>query len=198
MGFGADRFKTSAQPGLSFFRNRVYDQSTGRWTQEDPIGIAGGVNLYQFNGNNPATYTDPFGLKADTLDVAPAMRGMVENCRTRANTCEDQLARIERSTEYVRIVRGDAAAACGPDALGGCHDPTPVQGHGPGATITIDPGDFNTITQMDGVIFNSVTAITHEAAHQNGCQGPDAEPCARRVENRARSDIRIPQVPVNP
>jgi uncharacterized protein RhaS with RHS repeats len=48
---------------LSFYRNRYYDQTTGRWTQEDPIGIAGGVNLYQYVGNNPATFTDPFGLQ---------------------------------------------------------------------------------------------------------------------------------------
>ncbi len=61
-GFNAERFESGAQSGLSFFRNRVYDQATGRWTQEDPIGLAGGINLYQFNGNNPATYTDPFGL----------------------------------------------------------------------------------------------------------------------------------------
>lgn len=27
-----------------------------------PLGVAGGINLYQFNGNNPATFTDPFGL----------------------------------------------------------------------------------------------------------------------------------------
>ncbi|MBA3339927.1 MAG: RHS repeat-associated core domain-containing protein, partial [Geodermatophilaceae bacterium] len=61
--FGADRHGSASVPGLSFFRNRVYDQATGRWTQEDPIGVAGGVNLYQFNGNNPVTFTDPFGLK---------------------------------------------------------------------------------------------------------------------------------------
>jgi hypothetical protein len=36
--------------------------NTGRWMQEDPIGIAGGENLYQFNGNNPMSYTDPYGL----------------------------------------------------------------------------------------------------------------------------------------
>jgi hypothetical protein len=24
--------------------------------------VAGGINLYQFNGNNPVTFTDPFGL----------------------------------------------------------------------------------------------------------------------------------------
>jgi RHS repeat-associated protein len=54
--------------GLSFFRNRYYDQRTARWTQEDPIGPAGGINLYAYVGNNPATFTDPFGLKADTLE----------------------------------------------------------------------------------------------------------------------------------
>lgn len=60
--FGAERNQSASTIGLSFFRNRFYDQRTGRWTQEDPIGLAGGVNLYQFNGNNPAAYTDPFGL----------------------------------------------------------------------------------------------------------------------------------------
>lgn len=60
--YGAERHQSNNQPGLSFYRNRFYDQFTGRWTQEDPIGVAGGVNLYQFNGNNPVMFTDPFGL----------------------------------------------------------------------------------------------------------------------------------------
>lgn len=61
-GFGNNRAESPGAPKLSFYRNRYYDQNTGRWTQEDPIGIAGGVNLYQFAGNNPVAYTDPFGL----------------------------------------------------------------------------------------------------------------------------------------
>ena len=68
-GFGADREWSTQATKLSFFRNRVYDQETGRWTQEDPLGVAGGVNLYQFNGNNPASYTDPFGLCPDACVV---------------------------------------------------------------------------------------------------------------------------------
>jgi len=58
---------------VAFFRNRAYDERTGRWTQEDPIGLAGGVNLYQFNGNNPVAYTDPFGLCPDNLSAGKSL-----------------------------------------------------------------------------------------------------------------------------
>lgn len=60
--YANSRAETPDASGLSFYRNRYYDQNTGRWTQEDPIGIAGGVNLYSYVGNNPATFSDPFGL----------------------------------------------------------------------------------------------------------------------------------------
>jgi RHS repeat-associated protein len=70
--FGADRHSSSSIPGVSFFRNRAYDQATGRWTQEDPIGLAGGMNLYQFNGNNPVMYSDPFGLCGPLMPVCIA------------------------------------------------------------------------------------------------------------------------------
>jgi RHS repeat-associated protein len=55
-----------ATPGgidtISTFRSRQYDPATGKWLQEDPIGVAGGVNLYQYNGNDPNSFGDPFGL----------------------------------------------------------------------------------------------------------------------------------------
>jgi RHS repeat-associated protein len=43
-------------------RNRAYDPATGRFTQEDPIGLEGGVNLYGFAGGDPVNFSDPFGL----------------------------------------------------------------------------------------------------------------------------------------
>ncbi|HEX3927561.1 MAG TPA: RHS repeat-associated core domain-containing protein [Gemmatimonadales bacterium] len=62
--FGPARWAvdTGALGGISSFRNRQYDPGTGRWLQEDPAGLGGGVNLYQYNGNNPASFSDPFGL----------------------------------------------------------------------------------------------------------------------------------------
>jgi RHS repeat-associated protein len=48
--------------GLTYMRNRMYDPSTGRFTQEDPIGLAGGMNAYGFAGGDPVNASDPFGL----------------------------------------------------------------------------------------------------------------------------------------
>lgn len=49
--------------GYVYQRNRQLDPTTGRFTQEDPIGLAGGSNLYGFAEGDPINYSDPFGLK---------------------------------------------------------------------------------------------------------------------------------------
>jgi RHS repeat-associated protein len=51
-----------------YLRNRYYDPQTGRFTQEDPIGLAGGLNDYGFAGGDPVNYSDPFGLCPDPKD----------------------------------------------------------------------------------------------------------------------------------
>jgi RHS repeat-associated protein len=50
--FAALRYPNTELPDLGFFRNRFYDLESGRWTQEDPIGFAGGFNLYAYVGVN--------------------------------------------------------------------------------------------------------------------------------------------------
>jgi RHS repeat-associated protein len=60
--FDAQRWTSTGHGAvLSSFRTRQYDPQTGSWLQEDHAGLAGGVNLYQFNGNDPNSYRDPFG-----------------------------------------------------------------------------------------------------------------------------------------
>jgi RHS repeat-associated protein len=53
---------TNSTAGFVYLRNRWYDPQTGRFLTQDPIGLAGGVNLYAYAGNNPITFSDPFGL----------------------------------------------------------------------------------------------------------------------------------------
>lgn len=50
--------------GTLYRRNRSYDPATGQFTQEDPIGLAGGLNLYGYADGDPVNYSDPFGLFA--------------------------------------------------------------------------------------------------------------------------------------
>jgi RHS repeat-associated protein len=60
----------NASGGFVYLRNRWYDPQTGRFLTQDPIGLAGGVNLYSYAGNNPVAYTDPFGLCIPPLTPA--------------------------------------------------------------------------------------------------------------------------------
>jgi RHS repeat-associated protein len=54
--------------GTFYRRNRHYDPATGLFTQEDPIGLAGGLNLYGYANGDPVNFSDPFGLWPDWLD----------------------------------------------------------------------------------------------------------------------------------
>ncbi len=51
-----------SESGLHYNYYRDYDPRTGRYVEADPIGLAGGVNLYQYAKSNPIRYTDPDGL----------------------------------------------------------------------------------------------------------------------------------------
>jgi RHS repeat-associated protein len=48
--------------GLYHFRHRDYSPTMGRYTRADPLGYAGGINLYEHIASSPGSATDPFGL----------------------------------------------------------------------------------------------------------------------------------------
>jgi len=55
-----------AETGLHYNWNRFYDPETGRYISADPIGLAGGMNLYAYVGGNPVNAVDPWGLRTCT------------------------------------------------------------------------------------------------------------------------------------
>ncbi|MGH7627783.1 MAG: hypothetical protein ACREOJ_21005 [Gemmatimonadaceae bacterium] len=42
-------------------RNPYYHLATGHLTREDPLGLAGGLDVHGFNGADPLSYSDPCG-----------------------------------------------------------------------------------------------------------------------------------------
>ncbi|WP_325950602.1 RHS repeat-associated core domain-containing protein [Pseudomonas putida] len=49
------------ETGLHYNTFRFFDPDVGRFTQQDPIGLVGGLNLYQYSPN-PTGWLDPLGL----------------------------------------------------------------------------------------------------------------------------------------
>ena len=65
------------ETGLHYNTFRYYDPDTGRFTQPDPIGLAGRLNLYQY-APNALIWADPWGLsKSNLIDGVPENPGIV-------------------------------------------------------------------------------------------------------------------------
>ena len=60
-GFSTKRY--DAGTGLSYYGYRFYAPTIGKWLTRDPLGEAGGINLYGFCLNDPVNWFDPLGLE---------------------------------------------------------------------------------------------------------------------------------------
>jgi RHS repeat-associated protein len=81
--------------GLLYRRNRYYNPSAGRFTQEDPIGLAGGLNTYGFANSDPVGYSDPYGLcrkDKDGREVDPDCRRIINMLRSVAAEAEQRMS----------------------------------------------------------------------------------------------------------
>ncbi|MGI8474041.1 RHS repeat-associated core domain-containing protein [Pectobacterium brasiliense] len=76
------------ETGLHYNLFRYYDPTVGRFTTQDPIGLAGGLNLYQY-APNPLGWVDPLGLTPETLihyTTENGMKGITESGVIRASS----------------------------------------------------------------------------------------------------------------
>jgi RHS repeat-associated protein len=82
--------------GQMFRRNRYYDPQTGLFTQEDPIGLAGGLSSYGFTSGDPINYADPFGLCPciDGFDFGPALQEAGEISEDAGNELQGGVAGV--------------------------------------------------------------------------------------------------------
>jgi RHS repeat-associated protein len=61
-GFGAQSgYYTDHESGFELVGHRFYDPKEARFMNRDPIGAAGGFNLFRYCGNSPLSHADPAG-----------------------------------------------------------------------------------------------------------------------------------------
>lgn len=132
-----------AETGGHWNFQRYYDAETGRYTQVDPIGFAGGVNLYVYVQNNSTNSTDPFGLIAGVDDAAvvglvilttatvgylespagkDALKQIANDITTLTLKMEKEIARIQEKVEGPKGVQYSLRAEISgyyPDVKGG-------------------------------------------------------------------------------
>ena len=151
-------------------------EASRRFTQEDPIGLAGGLNLYGFASGDPVNFSDPFGLCPIFTRV---FGGGCKKWRER------QLARA------VEILQQEQQAG-NPDAL--AVDPATVTPMTPSAIRescknpdgkTSNTGCWNATEGIRVNVHRNAAAISatlvHEQQHANNPSAPQgSEACAQR------------------
>jgi RHS repeat-associated protein len=85
---------------FEYKRNRGYDPKTGRFTQEDPIGLAGGLNLYGFANGDPVNFSDPFGLCPvcavyAVFEVGPSLYDAYDLAKTAIGYARGKVSKVE-------------------------------------------------------------------------------------------------------
>ncbi|MEO6842566.1 MAG: RHS repeat-associated core domain-containing protein [Bradyrhizobium sp.] len=82
--------------GLYNFRARMYSPALGRFMQADPIGTAGGVNLYAYVNNDPLNLTDSSGF---CVEDACVIEGGAVACAA-IPACSGAVAALVVGTAY--------------------------------------------------------------------------------------------------
>ena len=72
LGRAAASLNHDPESQVYYVRNRTYNPVLGRWIQRDPIGYAGGINLYEYVGGATLGWADPDGAVAIPIPRTPA------------------------------------------------------------------------------------------------------------------------------
>lgn len=98
---------------LQFNRARWYSPGAGRWLSRDPVGYAGGINVYAYVSANPVSYADLFGLRKIVLTIVLhncpwekwVQDRVIHNLKNILDTCFDDLKCDTVEIEVLRKTR---------------------------------------------------------------------------------------------
>lgn len=134
-----------------------------RFTQPDPIGLAGGLNLYGYANGDPINGSDPFGLEVvfkndddGTLRQAwnhakRALREQARNGDKEAAGALYSMRRMENDKDNTFTFVNESLAHSLGDAMG--------------QTARIDVAGIGRARSVDGLSVNVASVMVHEAGH---------------------------------
>lgn len=106
--------------GLINMRNRYLDPKANRFTQGDPIGLAGGLNTYGFADGDPVNFSDPFGLRPLTAEERQKLgdecdSGHVDCDKVQVHTGNDDKSQNADREMWLKTCNGCSAITIGND-----------------------------------------------------------------------------------
>jgi RHS repeat-associated protein len=120
------------ETGLYYMRARFYDPELGRFLSEDPVGVAGGLNLYVYANSDPVNMSDPFGLDPKCAWSTPGGGVWTVECPRTGFGSHGGTIYGTHSAGPWNDPSGQLGPASGPTKGGG--SATPVRDGGAGAT----------------------------------------------------------------
>ena len=79
-----------AETGLYHYRARTYDPANGTFLQEDPLGLADGVNPVAYVAANPVTMFDPTGMSG----IGDALQSITEFVKNNADLAVELMKEV--------------------------------------------------------------------------------------------------------
>ena len=95
--------------GFYYYRNRVLDPNTGRFTSEDPLGFVDGANRSIYAVNNPVEFNDPYGLIIGALVRAYALGQVISHAAQTGiyaynyHKCMERMIDFQKNNPCVRV-----------------------------------------------------------------------------------------------